>query len=310
MIQVSIIIVNYNTCDLLKNCINSIYEKTSDVDFEIIVVDNYSTDNSVQMIKDNFSDIVLIQNKENLGFGAANNIGLKHAKGKYIFYLNSDVILLNNSVKYFYDYWENNKNSNIGSLGSILLDNKLMPIHSFGNFSSFTDNIKDVVKLNIINTVLSFLYIFHISSNTIRKYKKVHIDIPVFDNEKQVDFITGADLFMLNNNDALFDEDFCLYFEDTELQYRLKNKNLKRLIIKGPEIIHLCGGSVDSNYSIKRKCTFSRIQYELSRIIWIKKRYNNNFFLKSIMKIFIIINWINPILFSKTKYYLKKLISI
>src|SRR5574344_692887 len=193
MIQVSIIIVNYNTCDLLKNCINSIYEKTSDGDFEIIVVDNYSTDTAVQMIKDKFSDIVLIQNKENLGFGAANNIGLKHAKGKYIFYLNSDVILLNNSVKYFYDYWENNKNSNIGSLGSILLDNKLMPIHSFGNLSS--------------------LYIFHISSNTIRKYKKVHIDVPVFDNEKQVDFITGADLFMLNNNDALFDEDFCLYLD-------------------------------------------------------------------------------------------------
>ncbi len=310
MIQVSIIIVNYNTCDLLKNCINSIHEKTTDLSYEIIVVDNASTDKSVDMIKNNFSDVILIQNETNLGFGSANNIGLQKASGKYIFYLNSDTVLLNNSVKIFYDFWELNQNVKIGALGSILLDEKKNPIHSFGQFSSFKANIIDIIKLLIINTTLSFLYLLHIPSNTFRKYKKTIIAIPEFEGMKQVDFITGADLFMLNNKNALFDEEFCLYFEDTELQYRLRKNNLKRFIIDGPQIIHLCGGSVDSNFSIKRKCTFSRIQYELSRVIWIKKQYNNNFIYKSVIKMLVFINWINPFLFSKTKFYFKKLFSI
>ena len=105
--DVSIIIVNYNTKKLIKNCINSIYKHTKDVDFEIIVSDNGSVDGSVEMIKSEFPNVILIENNANLGFGAANNRGLKIAKGKYIFYLNSDTVLLNNAVKYFFDYWEN-----------------------------------------------------------------------------------------------------------------------------------------------------------------------------------------------------------
>ena len=102
--DVSIIIVSYNTKSLIKNCINSIYKYTKDISFEIIVSDNGSIDGSVEMIKRDFPSVILIENNENLGFGAANNKGLALAKGKYILYLNSDTILLNNSVKFFYDY--------------------------------------------------------------------------------------------------------------------------------------------------------------------------------------------------------------
>lgn len=83
--DVSIIIVNYNTKDLTCNCLKSVFEQTEDIDFEVIVSDNGSTDGSVEMIKTEFPQVVLIENRVNLGFGAANNRGLKLAKGKYIF---------------------------------------------------------------------------------------------------------------------------------------------------------------------------------------------------------------------------------
>ena len=72
--DVSIIIVNYNTKELLSNCINSIYKNTSNVNFEIVIVDNASTDGSQEFIKKNFSDVLLIESDENLGFGKANNL--------------------------------------------------------------------------------------------------------------------------------------------------------------------------------------------------------------------------------------------
>ena len=87
--DVSIIIVNYNTKNLTINCLSSIYEQTKDISFEIIVSDNGSTDGSIEMIKSNFTKVIVIENKENLGFGKANNRGLKVATGKYIFYLNN-----------------------------------------------------------------------------------------------------------------------------------------------------------------------------------------------------------------------------
>ena len=93
--DVSVIIVNYNTKVLTFNCLSSVFEMVKDIQFEVIVSDNGSTDGSIEMIKENFPQVILIENGENLGFGAANNRALKIAKGKYIFYLNSDTVLLN-----------------------------------------------------------------------------------------------------------------------------------------------------------------------------------------------------------------------
>ena len=121
--QLSIIIVNYNTKSLLRNCLTSVYDLTSDITFEIIVSDNGSTDGSIEMLKTEFPQVILIENNANLGFGAANNRALDIAKGKYIFYLNSDTVLLNNACKIFYDYWESAQNKDsIGAIGANLLD--------------------------------------------------------------------------------------------------------------------------------------------------------------------------------------------
>ena len=118
--EISIIIVNYNTCDLTLQCLQSVYEKTVDVGFEVIVVDNASSDNSVEMIKKMFPQVKIIESVENLGFGKANNLGVKYANGDYLFLLNSDTILISNVIFEFYRFMQ--KSPQIAACGGNLID--------------------------------------------------------------------------------------------------------------------------------------------------------------------------------------------
>ena len=103
--DVSIIIVNFNTRQMTSECIDSIIEKTQGLEFEIILVDNASTDGSKEFFEKD-ERITYIYSEKNGGFGYGNNLGMKVAKGKYFFLLNSDTLLINNAVKEFYDYAE------------------------------------------------------------------------------------------------------------------------------------------------------------------------------------------------------------
>ncbi len=114
--DVSIIIVSYNTCDILSACLNSIKEQTKEISYEVIVVDNDSKDNTKLMIENNYQWVKIIKSSVNLGFGRANNLGVSYARGKYLFFLNSDTVLINNAVYYF-----SNLQKSIISL-SVLLD--------------------------------------------------------------------------------------------------------------------------------------------------------------------------------------------
>jgi GT2 family glycosyltransferase len=96
--DVSVIIVNWNTKEHLRNCLTSIYEQAGDVNYEIVVVDNASIDGSAEMLRDEFQDVILIENTENRGFAAANNQGIAVAKGRYVLLLNSDTIILDNCI--------------------------------------------------------------------------------------------------------------------------------------------------------------------------------------------------------------------
>lgn len=106
MIDVSVILVNFNTCQLTIQAITSIYKHTNRVKFEIIVVDNNSNDNSVEQIQFLFPEIPIVKNNKNIGFGRANNEGIKIAKGEYIFLLNTDAYLLNNAIEIFMILWK------------------------------------------------------------------------------------------------------------------------------------------------------------------------------------------------------------
>lgn len=225
--DVSIILVNYNTKDLICACIESIYNHTKALEYEIIVSDNNSLDDSVSTLRRMYPSVIIIENKKNLGFGAANNRGLSVAKGKYIFYLNSDTYLKNNAIKMFYDYFEKHQSENIGALGAILINEKDEKLISYGRFPT--------LKRDITSVISCFL-----KSVGIRKDTKVQRNNSYIGN---VDFIIGADLFVKNNEFAKFDEHFFMYFEETDLQFQMNKIGLSRIIIEGPKIVHLEGGS-------------------------------------------------------------------
>ena len=302
--DVSIIVVNYNTCDLTRNCLKSVFEQTKDIDFEVIVSDNGSKDGSVEMIKQEFPQVILIENNANLGFGAANNRGLKIAKGKYIFYLNSDTIILNNAVKIFFDYWENSpKKDNIGALGGNLLDEYGNVIHSYGEFPKPWKEILLFIRKFFIVYLKMFFHLLKIDYKKLRKERRYERVIG------DVEYITGADLFVKNNDLAYYDERFFLYYEETHLQWQIAKLNLKRIIIEGPEIIHLVGKSDFRNKSdLERYISFGAVQSDISRIKYIK--YNKSKFYAFILKILLWLFWITPPFFNKTREYRNKIWNI
>lgn len=251
-IDVSIIIVNYKTPVLLKNCISSIFDKTEGVNFEIIVVDNDSNDGSDPLIKENFPSVNYLQSGSNLGFGKANNIGVKIAKGRNIFFLNSDTILLNNAIKILSDYLD--ENSNVGVCGGNLFDERLKHIHSFSpRFPGIYSELDA-----IINGRLSKL-----KQNTTLQYNTLNYPI-------QVAYICGADMMVkatVLEEVGVFDPDFFLYFEEAELSFRIKKQGYDLFNVPQAKIIHLEGASQTSS---KSKITF----YNASRKKYYKKRYN------------------------------------
>lgn len=293
--DVSIIIVNYNTKELTRNCLKSIYEHTYDIDFEVIVSDNGSTDGSIEMIKSEFPQVILIENKVNLGFGAANNRGLKIAKGKYVFYLNSDTILLNNAVKMFFDYWENSpEKETIGALGGVLLDENMQTTHSGGVFPNPWNTQKRFFKQVISCYVYRFI---------------PHKPPKEIVNAGEIDYVTGADLFMQNNADAIFDEWYFMYCEEVDLQKSLHLKGKRSYIINGPRIIHMAGASSKQKGAKRigyRFDTFSSIHSWISIFHFLFKFYHETFFIKFI-RLQLLFCWFMPNNWKKTSQYFKQL---
>lgn len=301
MIQVSIIIVNYNTKILLLNCLHSILEQTKSIDYEIIVSDNGSTDGSIEMLRSNFPNVILIENNENIGFGCANNRGLAIARGEYIFYLNSDTILLNNAVKIFYDFFELHKNENIGALGANLLDENQNIIHSFGKFPSFK-GLTGIVLRDILSQSAKF--ILHILNKDREHFRISKKNDTYYVGE--VGYITGADLFVKNDDFAKFDEKFILYYEETDLQKKLEKNLLKRILIEGPQIIHLEGGSNSS--CGKKFISFGNLTAYISMVYYCKKNISK--LGAAVLRILIAILWLNPMHFHETRKYISRLFKI
>lgn len=225
--EVSIIIVTYNTLQMTKECIDSVFQFTQGVSFEVVLVDNASSDGSKEFFeKDN--RIKYIYSGENLGFGRANNIGYEHSEGRYVFLLNSDTLLLNNAVLEFYNYMEQ-ADKKIACCGCQLVDKSGEPIHSAGVFP-------DVPQF--------WRRIMHFTFYEFYKNRGYHEEPYVA--ESNVDYITGADLFIRREvieKQGLFDPDFFMYFEETEMQFRYAKAGYLRKVITTPRIVHLAGGS-------------------------------------------------------------------
>lgn len=229
--QISIIIVNFNTKHLTADCIDSIIAKTSEVEYEIILVDNASSDGSQEKFSSD-GRILFLEAGDNLGFGKANNLGAQHAKGDYIFFLNSDTLLLNNAIYEMWRYCEEHKEDNIGGLGCILCDGNNQRCHSYAKLNTW----KDIVKSYFIAPFCK------------SKAKEI-MAMDAEDESKdafEVGYVTGADLFVSRkviDECGCFDPDFFMYSEESEMQWRFKKHGYKNMIIKSPKIMHLEGMS-------------------------------------------------------------------
>lgn len=261
MMDVSIIIVNYNTKELLKQTIESVINNTKGLEYEIIVVDNASVDGSIELIKNEFKDVLLIENKNNLGFSKANNIGIKKSNGKYVLLLNSDTVVLDKTIKICFDYME--ENIDIGALGCkvVLNDGRLDHACKRG-FPTPSASLYYMLKLNK----------FFPKSKKFGQYTMSYVGE---DEISEVDSLMGA--FMMVRKDVidkigLLDEDFFMYGEDIDWCFRIKEAGYKVVYFPKAKIIHYKGAS-SRKKKYKTLYEFHRAMYLFYNKHYLKK-YN------------------------------------
>lgn len=234
--DVSIIIVNYNNSDLVNDCIRSIFDNVRDIDYEIIVVDNNTEDLSEVIDSRDDSRVSLLQLPENIGFGRANNAGAKIAKGRNLFLLNPDTLLLNNSVKILSDYLDNHPEC--GACGGNLYTRELKHLHSY---RKIMPGILDSVDIALSRKLSRIIY------------GKSH-EFNFSGEEMAVGYITGADLMVpakIFNSVNGFNDRIFLYYEETDLCRRISDKGFEIVSVPSSKIIHLVGQSHKSKDSNK-----------------------------------------------------------
>lgn len=231
-VDVSVVIVNYNTIDLTLQCIQSVIDCTNGIKYEIIVIDNNSKDDLSAIVNHKFvncsCDIICKKISENLGFGLGNNEGFKLARGRNFFCLNPDTIITNNALKILSDYLD--KNERVGACGGNLYTDTMLPNHSFRRYLL---GWRWELNILLFDKLEKVLY----GKNTEFNYTEESLE---------VGYITGADLMVKRNvvqNVGAFSPDFFMYFEETDLCYRIKRKGYKIMNVPQAKIIHFEGGS-------------------------------------------------------------------
>lgn len=259
MIDVSIIIVSFNTKEFLESCLRSLKKHTTGIDYEVIVVDNNSTDGSVEKIKDTNQNSKIIQNKKNLGFAKANNQGIKKSQGRYVLLLNQDTQFVENSLNKMGTWMDTHQEIGIVSCRLVNADKSTQA--TGGSFPTFGRVFLWASFLDDLPFVRSIFGSYHPHAG---RY---------FDKEHQQDWVTGA--FMLIRRQVInkigyLDEDFFMYGEDVEYCLRAKKAGLQVWYTPITQIIHL--GSKISERSIVGEFTalpkiyqkhFSAWQYPL-----------------------------------------------
>jgi GT2 family glycosyltransferase len=221
--QLSVIILNYNVRYFVQQCILSVQKALKDIDSEIIVVDNASADDSCAMIKEYFPEVVLIENKENSGFPKGNNIGVEHAKGKYICILNPDTVVSEDTFIKLLDFAQTRPN--LGITGCKFIDGT-------GNFLPESKRNVPTPKVSLLKMLGKddLYYANHLSENQSGK----------------VSVVTGAFMFLEKKKYLSlkgFDEDFFMYGEDIDLCYRAEKAGLENYYFADTTIIHYKGES-------------------------------------------------------------------
>lgn len=230
MVTLSIIVLSYNTKELLRSCLESIYKHVPQEIFEVIVLDNASTDGSVEMVKKEFPTIHLIISEKNLGFAKGINTAAKDAKAKHLFFLNSDAVLQDDSVLKMLQVLDEEKN--VGIVGGQLLHANRSPQRSFGKF-----------------------YTLHNAIFMLTGGEKAELFLNKQKVKGKVDWVTGG--FMMIKRNVFeelggFDEDFFMYIEDMDLCYRARKKGYDTYFEPDSKAIHANQGSSNRSFAIKQ----------------------------------------------------------
>jgi GT2 family glycosyltransferase len=229
MKDLSIIIVNTNNRPVIGPCLDSVFQFTAELDFEVIVADNGSTDGSLELLKSAYPQITLIENKANLGFSKANNRGMERAQGRAVILLNSDTELRDNVLKWLHDFLFSDPK--IGACGGTLVYPGGAPQFSTGFYPSF--------PRMVMNTVWGIL-----RASALQKARAV---IPPDSGPpSQVEYVCGADLMMKKSvldQVGLLDEQFFVYCEETDLCRRITQAGYEIWHLPEAKIVHHIEGS-------------------------------------------------------------------
>ena len=286
MIDISIIIVNFNVREYIINCIQSIqYFTTKDLTFEIIVVDNASKDGSPEYFENNLPEIKLIKNRENIGFSKAINQGIDVAQGEYLFLLNPDTKLLEDSINILHSFIS--KQPQIGAIGPKLIGDNGHRQKSFWR------------RPTLLSTLLS---IYHLEFFNIKKnYGHANIDKPL-----SVDTISGGAFFIRRNlfnslngfNENLF------WMEDIDCCNRIKQQGFEIVYLPNTSIMHFSSKSAEKNWTIAiSNQLISKIKY-----FRLYHRPFEVFILKNVIYILVIVKCIYFFVLSPfSQVYQKKL---
>ncbi|CAN5428372.1 glycosyltransferase [soil metagenome] len=230
--KLSIVIVNYNVEHFLEQCLHSVRRAVKNVESEIFVVDNNSVDGSVKMVQEKFPEVILIANKENLGFSKANNQAMRIAKGKYILLLNPDTVVEETTFDKVVAFMDAHPDA--GGLGVQMIDGK-------GDFLPES-------KRGLPTPAVAFYKMFGFSKlfPKSKKFGRYHLGFLDKDKTHEVEILSGA--FMLMRKEALdkvglLDEEYFMYGEDIDLSYRIILGGYKNYYFHDTRIIHYKGES-------------------------------------------------------------------
>ena len=230
--KLSVIIVNYNVVHFLEQCLHSVFKAGARLEMEVIVVDNRSVDDSVEMVKQKFQQVKLIANTDNVGFSAANNQGLAIAQGEYVLLLNPDTVVQENTFDKVIAFMDSHADA--GGLGVKMLDGK-------GVFLPES-------KRGLPTPAVAFYKIFGLAKlfPKSKKFGAYHLCYLDKDQVHEVDVLSGA--FMLLRKALLdkiggLDEAFFMYGEDIDLSYRIQLAGYKNYYFPDTRIIHYKGES-------------------------------------------------------------------
>jgi O-antigen biosynthesis protein len=290
--DISIIIVNYNVKYFLEQCLHSVNKSIGGLSSEIIVVDNNSVDGSCPMIKEKFPEVTLIDNQKNLGFSAANNQGIRIARGKYILILNPDTILQEDTLHKCFTFMESHPKA--GSMGVKMIDGK-------GNYLPES-------KRSLPTPLVAFYKIFGLSalfpeSKTFGRY---HLGFLDKDKTHSIEILPGAFMFVRKSvldEIGLLDETFFMYGEDIDLSYRIIKAGYQNYYFPETTIIHYKGESTKKgsiNYVIvfyRAMIIFARKHFSLKNARLFSFFINAAIYLRAIISILrrVIITLIIPL---------------